>query len=145
MDLFDFSLESPQITDMTPGIAPNQLFWTAALPPGSFRFRNDGTRATLNVRSFPLVDQLFFGNLENALSAEVDVDLEWRATGDAQARGLGADVAEDNPGRFEGMLADAVCSGRVSGRRIGWSFRTKQVDSSGYYASLGREKNGSYL
>lgn len=145
MDLFDFSLESPQITDLTPGLTPNGLFWTTALPGGSFRFSNDGSRASLNLRGFPLVDTIFYGNLENALNAEVDIDLEWRATGDPQDRGLGGDVPDNDPGRFEGSFSDAVCTGRVSGRRLGWSFRTRQVTSEGYYASLGREKNGSYI
>lgn len=130
---------------MTPGIAPNGLFWTTALPGGSFRFRGDGTRASLSLRSFPLVDTIFYGNLANAMNAEVDVDIEWRATAPAVARGLGAEAEETDPGRFEGMFADAVCTGRVSGRRLGWSFRTKQLTSGGYYASLGQEKNGSYL
>lgn len=145
MDLFDFSLESPQITDMTPGITPNGLFWTSRLPGGSFWFRPDGKRATLTLRGYPLVDTISYGNLREALNSAVDVKLEWKATSDQVARGLGGDAAEDDPGRFEGMFADAVCTGRVFGHRTGWSFRTKQLTSSGYYASLGREKNGSFI
>ncbi len=129
---------------MTPGVHPNGLFWTAEIPRSSFSFNNKGTQARLRLRGQPLVDSIAFGE-PIGLSARADIDISWRATAPAVERGFGTSVPPEDPGAFEASFADALATGTAKAERIGFSFQTNRMDSSGFFAEIGREANGAFL
>lgn len=141
MDLFDLGAGS-QVHDLQPGISPNDLFWVAEIPDDSFG--SNASHAGLRLRNLPLVDTFTFFGPTN-VSAGVDIDLVWNAIGPPHERGKGTDVDPKDPAAFSGQFSEANCYGYVRGHEIGFSFQTKRLDSSGYYAQLGRERNGSFL
>lgn len=127
---------------MQPGIQPNGLFWTIQIPRRSFQAK--GNRARLTLNDFPLVETFEFAG-QHAVPATVSIDLEWISTSGRRARGKGSDVPPDAPGAFLGQFADASCTGSVSGKRMGFAFESGPLDASGFYASMGHERNGAWL
>lgn len=142
MDLFTGSGPESQVHDLQPGVSPNDLFWVVELDSGSFGVQ--GNTAGLRLRNLPLVDTFVFLGPTN-VSASVDVDLVWRRIGPHEERGRGTDVDPTDPAAFLGRIAEADCYGYVSGREIGFSFRTGRLESSPYYAQLGTQRNGVFL
>lgn len=122
---------------------PNGVFWTTAIPDDSFTV---GThRAHLDLRNTPLCDSIFFGNCQG-IASEVSSTVTWRAIGERVPRGLGTDVPPDTPGAFLAEFSDAYCEANVRGRQTGFNFWTnRRLDSSGFYANFGRERNGVFL
>ena len=129
---------------MTPGITPNGLLWTMELPQDAFDVPDDGRDARLRLRELPLVDTFVFGG-PLAIAAQVNIDVLWRATSDPIKRGKGADVDPESPAAFIGHFAEASCSGRVSGVETGFSFKTGELTAAGFFAEMGRERNGVFL
>ena len=127
---------------MQPGIQPNGLFWTTQIPQKAFW---SGQRfAGLGLSDRPLVETFEFGGA-NTVPATASMDLKWRRTSAEQARGEGTAVDPDHPSAFEGSFADAICTGSVSAERLGFSFESSNLTSTGYYASIGTERNGAWL
>ncbi len=142
MDLFTDSGPESQVHDFQPGLSTNNLFWVTELAPGSFGL--GGNHAGLRLRDLPLIDSfVFLGPTQ--VSASVDVDLVWRRTGHHRERGKGTDVDPTDPAAFLGRIAEAECYGYVSGREIGFSFRTGRLSSASYYAQIGEQRNGVFL
>jgi hypothetical protein len=138
-----------QVHDLNGGISPNDLFWTVALPPGSFSMTGNGKQAHLHARGVPLIESyaLFgtpspLGTVSNP--ATVDLEVDWRATGPAVPRGSGP--AGPPAEAFLGSFAPARATGTFSGSELGFEFTTNgRASSDGAYAEIGSERNGSFL
>jgi hypothetical protein len=101
-------------------------------------------RARLEVEGVPLIDSFQFAGVFNT-PVTVDISVEWEATGSFEDLGSGKAVPPDARAAFLGRFAPAQASGRISGRELGFSFRTLTATSDGVYAELGTERNGSFL
>lgn len=91
-----------------------------------------------------MCDTFEFGGIYS-IAAAVNIDLRWRATGPFERRGRGRRVAPASPAAFRGRFAEARCTGYVSGWETGFAFRTRRLTSDGFYAQVGRERNGVFL
>lgn len=128
---------------MQPGIMPNGLFWTAQIPRSAFR--SSRRSATLKVSGYPLVETYQAFSTASANPGLVTMTVTWTATGDAVERGKGTDVAPDDPAAFVGLFRDARVTASVEGYRPGLNFKARKLTSDGFYANMGRMRNGSYL
>lgn len=144
MDLFSPGAgPEGQVHDFTPGVLPNGVFWTMAIPWNAFEVNKQWAR--LRLRKLPLCDSFFFGNCQGVAS-QVSCTVKWRATTDRIARGEGAAAPPEAPGAFSGMLSDADCTATVRGKETGFGFKTVgTLDASGFYANFGEQANGSFL
>lgn len=120
------------------------MFWTTQISKRDLDWYRDGRLARLSVRGLPLCDTFEFGGIFSA-SAEVDIDLRWRATGRFRRRGKGSAVEPTSPAAFRGRFARARCTGTVKGWETGFAFRTGRLTSDAFYAQIGRERNGVFL
>jgi hypothetical protein len=133
------------VHDFNGGILPSGLFWTVNAR-SAVNFMIDNQRAILHVQNLPVIDTFqFFG--PNDTPALVDFHVEWRATGPAVPRGLGAAVTPTDPGAFLGEIAPAVSTGSFSGEELGFEFESNRGASTSPrgYAQIGRERNGVFL
>ena len=131
--------------DFNGGILPSGLFWTVNAR-NAVDFKIDDQRAILHVRNLPVIDTFqFFG--PNDTPALVNFRVEWRATGPAVSRGMGAAVAPTDPGAFLGEIAPAVSTGSFSGEELGFEFESNGGASTSPrgYAQIGTERNGVFL
>jgi hypothetical protein len=134
-----------QVHDFNGGILPSGLFWTLNVK-GAVDFKMDSRRAILHVQNMPVIDTFqFFG--PNDTPALVDFHVEWKATGPAVPRGLGAGVPPTDPGAFAGDIAPAVSTGWFSGSELGFEFESRRGASTSPrgYAQIGTERNGVFL
>jgi hypothetical protein len=131
--------------DYNGGILPSGLFWTLDVSRASLDFRMSDQRAALRLRDLTVIDTFqFFG--PNDTPARVDMRVDWRATGRAAPRGLGATVEPTDPGAFLGELAPAISTATFSGEQIGFAFEsTVATTAAGGYAQIGRHRNGVHL
>ena len=118
MDLF-VPGSGAQVHDFTPGVLPNGLFWTIAIPDNAFHV--GANKAMLDLRNTPLCDSIFSGNAQG-IASEVSTKLTRRAISSPVARGSGADPDPQTPAAFSGELSDAMCNGSVHGRQTGFNF-----------------------
>jgi hypothetical protein len=143
-----------QVHDINGGIFPNGLFWTAALPRGSFSKSGNGKSARLHVKDVPLNETFQLFGTDSPLGtiaqpATVSLDVQWRATGPAVARGSGTGGSPAEA--FLGQLAPARAEGTCFGSELGFSFASNGQVSSGLappasgYAEIGTYRNGSFL
>ena len=130
--------------DYNPGILPNHLFWTMELPSGAFRRNKKGTRARLVVNHLPMPNTFFYSN-NVSVAGEISVDIKWEATGPSVRRGSGLDAVEPFWDKFVGHIRDAKAYGKGGGAHTGFKFSTGELTSDGFYASMGRTRNGVYL
>lgn len=131
--------------DFNGGILPSGLFWTVNAR-NAIDFKIDDERAILHVRNLPVIDTFqFFGASDTP--AVVDFRVEWKATGRALPRGLGATVPATDPRAFLGEIAPAVSTGSFSGEEFGFEFESNRGASTSPrgYAQIGRERNGVFL
>lgn len=144
MDLFSPGAgPEGQVHDLTPGVLPNGLFWTTAIPTSAFEVGKRGAR--LRLRKLPLCDSFFFGSGEG-VNAQASMTIKWTATTDRIARGMGTDVPPEAPGAFKGRFSDADCVATVRGRETGFGFKTEsKLDASAFYANFGEQANGVFL
>ena len=119
------------------------MFWTQSLPNSALKVTRRGRRAKLKLKSLPIPDTFQFAN-NVSVSAEIDVNVTWRATGGFVSRGLGTSVPDNDPNAMEGEFAEATCRGRGGGRETGFHFRTGQLSEEGFYADVGYERNGVF-
>lgn len=131
-----------QVHDFTPGVLPNGVFWTIAIPDDAFRV--SPSRAVLDLDNTPLCDSLFFGNCQG-IASQVSTKLTWRATSEPQHRGEGAAADPASAAAFEGHFSDASCRGKVRGRQTGFNFWSSTLDASGFFAEFGHQRNGAFL
>jgi hypothetical protein len=145
VDLFESGPGSAQIHDFNGGIPPSGLFWTVAIPPGTFSMDHKGRHARLSVRMVSVVDSFVFAGSNNA-PATVDLSVRWEATGAAAEVGSGEGVLPTDPAAFLGTFRAARATARISGLELGFGFRTIGAASSDLgFAELGFERNGVFL
>lgn len=144
MDLFDPGAgPTGQVHDYQPGVLPNGVFWTMAIPEDAFTVRR--RRARLRLDHLPLCDSLFFGN-PVGIASQVSLKVDWRATSGRVDRGEGAAVDPASPAAFLGHFSDADCTARVEGAETGFCFETVgKLDASGFFAEFGEQANGAFL
>jgi hypothetical protein len=103
-----------------------------------------GRRAKLQAKDVPLIDTFQFGGVFST-PVTVDISVQWETTGPFEDLGSGGAVPANDPAAFLGSFAPARASGRISAKRLGFSFRTLTANSDQGYAELGTERNGSFL
>lgn len=114
------------------------------IPSRDLDWHRDGRIARLSVKGLPLCDTFEFGG-PLSISAAVDIDLRWRASGPFERRGKGRSVEPTSPAAFQARFAPARCTGSVRGWETGFAFRTGRLTSDAFYAQIGRERNGVFL
>ena len=101
-------------------------------------------RASLHVRELALIDTFTFLG-ENDTPAVLNMTIEWEAEEEPVALGSDSAVPPD-PAAFLGSFARARSTAQISGRQLGFSFRTDPgASSDGGYAEIGTERNGVFL
>jgi hypothetical protein len=106
---------------------------------------SDGKQATLKMKDLPVVDSYEFGG-QNIVPAVASFEIKWTAGGPQETRGSGKAVTPDNPAAFSGKFYPAKATGTFSGSMSGFSFKSVAgADTNDSYATLGTEKNGSFL
>ena len=114
------------------------------LPSGAFRRNKRGTRARLRVNHLPMPDTFFYSN-NVSVAGEISVDVVWEATGPSVRRGNGLAATDPFWDKFIGHFREAKAYGTGGGAETGFKFSTGPLSSEGFYASMGRERNGVYL
>lgn len=107
-------------------------------------FHAKGNKAHLKFKDLPLMDSFEFQG-PNTVPATASIDLTWTSTSGRKKRGFGTDVPPDDQGAFLAHFADARCEGTISGHRMGFGWETGPLDATGFYASMGHERNGVWL
>ena len=132
--------------DFNGGILPSGLFWTVNLSQSTVDFKLNDTRAILHVQNLPVIDTFQFGGASDTPGL-VDFHVEWKATGRAIQRGMGAAVPPTDAQAFFGEIAPAVSTGSFSGEEFGFEFESNKGASTSPrgYAQIGTERNGVFL
>ncbi len=89
-------------------------------------------------------DTFFFSN-NVSIAAQIDVDVEWKATSAPVRRGEGLDAEDPFFTKFIGEFAEASCAGRGGGRETGFQFKTGRLTADGFFAQIGSQRNGVFL
>jgi hypothetical protein len=133
------------VHDFNGGILASGLFWTLPLHDDALHISSDGRRAVLDVEGLQVIDSFQFGG-GGGTAATVDIHIEWRATGDAVARGSGSAVASTDQAAFLGRFAVADSTAVFSGSELGFSFSSDPgVSTERGFAEMGRERNGGFV
>ena len=143
MDLLDPS-SGRHAHEFIPGILPNGLFWTMQLSDDAFIVDRRNRSASLNLSDHPLTETFQLGGTD-AIAAQVNVNVLWRATGDAKNRGKGLTVDPNSLAAFTGQFAKSRCTARISGSETGFSFQSGELTAQEFFAQIGQESNGSFL
>lgn len=132
-----------QVHDFTPGVLPNGVFWTMAIPMNAFDVYRG--RARLRLADIPLCDSFVFGQC-SGVASQVSVNVQWNAISGRVDRGAGAAADPLTPAAFAGSFSDATCEAVVKGNQTGFSFRSpRPLDASGFFAEFGEQANGVFL
>ena len=131
-----------QIHDFNPGITPNGLFWTAAIPDRAVDVNPGAGRARMVVEDLPVQDDF---TLLNSLlrgpnvPAVVSFDTRWFAPGDATRY---RNEALQFVGRFLRTQASLVWSAAEEG----FTFQSgPAATSTTVFAEVGHERNGVFF
>lgn len=133
-----------QVHDFNPGILPNGVFWTMEIPRDSFDVGRGGASARLHLDNLPIPDTFFFSN-NVSVSAQIDVDVMWRATSASVPRGEGSGSPAPFFTKHLAEFSTSSALGHASGRETGFSFETGALTADGFYGSIGTQRNGVYL
>lgn len=115
-----------------------------SIPVGAFKVRGDGRQARLRLSDLPMPDTFQFAN-NVSVSGQIGLDVLWKATGTPVERGNGSTVDPTDPSAFLGTFSEATCTARGNGSSTGFNFVTNDLTEEGFYADLGRERNGVFL
>jgi hypothetical protein len=92
-----------------------------------------------------VIDSYVFAGA-NVEPAWVDVAVRWEATGPPENLGSGDTVDPADPAAFLGTFAPAEATAQISGRQLGFKFRSDPgLSTDQGYAEIGTERNGSFL
>jgi hypothetical protein len=131
-----------QIHDYNPGIAPNGVFWTVAVPASTVDVDPGAGRASFVARDMAVPD---YGDFVNSIfpgvsvPATVSFDVRWH------------DILErtNRKNEEEGFAGEFVVTGSSmtwSSRQDGFEFRSDPADTSiSAHAIVGHERNGVFL
>ena len=148
--MYDPSLGTPpvQIHDLNPGIEPDGLFWTAALPHDSVEVDLEHGFASMKATKVAIDD---YGNIGNALlgggpaeiPGKVSFSVEWVQSGDP----FTIDNTDDPSlgGGFEGKFLPSAAQMEWTARVGDLKFVSDPlVTSSSPFAEIGHEANGVF-
>ena len=142
-----------QIHDYSPGIAPNGLFWTIAVPPESVAIDLDNATASLQLADVSVIDA---HDLANALTngkgltnppippiapvpATVSFAVQWSGVV-SQAK-----VTNQASG-FTGEFIETIATIKWSASQAGFDFVSEDPNPArNYYAAIRRERNGVFF
>jgi hypothetical protein len=127
---------------MNPGIEPNGLFWTAALPPGSVKVDFNHGRAELRAHEARIRDFFTFTNsLFGGPSEPATVSFEVHWGGNAPH-----DVVVDPVAQLRGEFIRNSAQMEWSATVGDYTFESKRAStSSSAFAEIGREQNGVFF
>jgi hypothetical protein len=108
-------------------------------------FSRDLKTAHLHVDDIALIDSFQFLG-QNSVPATVSFDITWTAAGKRSHFKPGSNDPTD-PTNFDGKFRQAVATGAFSGSNAdGFSFASNPgASSSGVFAEVGIERNGSFV
>ena len=131
--------------DFNAGIADSGLFWTIQIPDDALTVSKNGKTATLHMEDVSIIDSFVFLG-EDSVPATVSFDITWTGSGQRHHYKPGSDDPTD-PTNFNGKFRDAVATGTFSGSNSdGFSFTSDPgATSTGLFAEIGTESNGSFL
>ena len=148
--MYDPSLGTPpvQIHDLNPGIEPDGLFWTAALPHDSVEVDLEHGFASMKATKVAIDD---YGNIGNALlgggpaeiPGKVSFSVEWVQSGDP----FTIDNTDDPSlgGGFEAKFLPCAAQMEWTARVGDLKFVSDPlVTSSSPFAEIGHEANGVF-
>ena len=142
-----------QIHDYSPGIAPNGLFWTIAVPPESVTIDLDNATASLQVADVPVIDA---HDLANALTggmgltnppipaiapvpATVSFAVQWGGSVNQ------AKVTNQASG-FTGEFIETIATIKWSASEAGFDFVSEDPNPArNFYSVIGHERNGVFF
>ena len=131
---------SNQVHDFDPGIAPNGVFWTVAVPRSSVTVHPGSGEASLVVSNFAVRD---YFNIPNALmrgafnSATVSFDVRW-ASGRKKVK------VRDEANGFAGQFVENSAQLSWSATSAGSTYRSVTGDICPF-ALVGEERNGVFF
>jgi hypothetical protein len=133
---------SNQIHDFNPGIAPDGLFWTVALPDDAVDVDLDTGTAEMHVQSLDVLDGYNFGNLISGgptAPATVSFDIWWHTP-------KAVEQISDATATFANTLLDVTSAISFTARTADFAFVSDPPDTSQtIYARIGYEANGVYF
>jgi hypothetical protein len=136
-------VSSTQVHDFNPGIAPNGVFWTVAVPASAVDVDLDAGTARLQVTNLALKDYFtiansLFGGGPSPINATVSFDVIW---GGVTARAKIRDAAKGFAGEFAHTGATIAWSASESG----FSFASNASGQAVAFAEIGHERNGVFF
>jgi hypothetical protein len=151
VDVFDPSLGTPpvQIHDLNPGIEPDGLFWTVALPDDSVDVNFGNGFASLEGTKVPIDD---YGNIANALLGGgpapvpglVSFTVEWSGV-DERVKIRNTDPPLEGGG-FAGEFIRNDAQMEWTAVVGNLKFVSDPLEtSSSDFAEIGRERNGAFF
>jgi len=129
-----------QIHDFNPGIAPDGLFWTQAMDPGSVQVNPGSGRALFQATNLPMLDYHDFGSSltgGTTVPGVVSFDVEWAASHDRHHYRYA-------PTRWEGTFVQTTASCSWSGRTAKADFST-ETNNPTIFAEVGHERSGVFF
>jgi len=142
--VYDPSSGGSQITDFNPGIRDNGLFWTTVVDTGAIDVDLAAGSATfrgtnMHMPDFHDFENSILGNGAPATPAVVSFTVRWTAEGSA-------DHFENSEQQYRGDV-------RIATAQMDWTARSGSYEytsaplatSTGDYAQLGEESNGSFF
>ena len=142
-----------QIHDYSPGITPNGLFWTIAVPPESVAIDLDNATASLRVADVSVIDA---HDLANALTngkgltnppippiapvpATVSFAVQWS--------GVVSQAKVTNPAsHFTGEFIETIATIKWSASQAGFDFVSEDPNPArNFYSVIGHERNGVFF
>jgi hypothetical protein len=150
VDVYDPSLGTPavQIHDLNPGIEPDGLFWTVALPEVGVEVDLEHGFASLKAAKVAIDD---YGNIGNALlgggpapiPGHVSFTVEWVRAGDPFT--VDNDDDPSLGGGFEAKFLPSAAQMEWTARVGDLKFDSDPlVTSSSVFAEIGKEANGVF-
>jgi len=133
-----------QIHDLNPGIKPDGLFWTIAMPEDSIEVNFGNGRASLEARNVPIED---YGTIANALFGGgpvptpgfVSFTVTWHGVNER------VNIRNDDDG-FAGEFIHNTAQMAWTATVGDFTFRSDPLaTSSSSFAEIGHERNGIFF
>jgi hypothetical protein len=132
-----------QVHDFNPGIAPNGVFWTVAVPASSVDVDLDAGTARLQVTNLALKDYFTIGNAlfgggPTPVDATVSFDMHWSGV-------TSREKIRDTENGFAGEFLHTGATIAWSGSEAGFSFASSASGQTVHFAEIGHERNGVFF
>ena len=133
-----------QIHDLNPGIRPDGLFWTIAVPEDSIEINFEQGRASLEARDVPIEDyqtitNAFFGDGPAPTQGSVSFTVTWHGVDER------VNIRHDDDG-FAGEFIRNTAQMAWTATVGDLTFRSDPLTtSSSSFAEIGHERNGIFF